>query len=224
MGGVSQVGDIVEGRYRLERRMGDGVFQAEDISLARKVVVRLSDPGGAEDLAWLATVLRSVQFATTYVAPVLDEGPTSDGGRYLVAPLIEGIPLDRLATARTPLGAERIASIGEGMLEAAQAARRVAPGVGAVPASAILDRDNQIRVTRFTRGGRSEEDVALAVAVWLHRLAAGVDPEPGVPVATHRDVPAELADVIDAALAGDVHRIEKMRHRLALARRRLVRG
>lgn len=220
---MSAVGDVVDGRYRLERRLGEGVFLADDLPLARAVVVRLADAAGAEALARQATVLRSVQFATTHVVPVIDEGATAGGGRYLVAPVIDGIPLERLA-ASAPIDPDRVCQIGEGLLEAAEAARRVFPGgAGAMPASAILDRDNQVRVIRFSPAEAGDDDVTDAVAAVLHRLATGVDPEPGVPAAEHGRLPSELGDVIDAGLAGELRTIGGMRRRLAAARRRMPR-
>ena len=93
---MSDVGDLMDGRYRLQRRLGDGVFRAEDLSLARPVVVRVSGPEGAAALARLTSVLRTLQFATSHGVPVLDEGTTEEGGRYLVSPLVDGTPLSRV--------------------------------------------------------------------------------------------------------------------------------
>jgi len=220
---VEGVGDLVDGRYRLERRLGDGVFQAEDLSLARRVVVRVSDREGAADLARLSSLLRSLQFATSHVVPVLDEGVTAEGGRYVVSPLIDGTPIGTLVRpGGRPIAPDAAAAIGDALLEAAEAARRAVPeGAGAVPAAAILDRDREVRVTKFVLGA-ARPGVCRAVAVVLHHLLTGREVEDGESVrARGHPVPDPLADVVDAALAGDLRTPGEMRRRLSAARRRM---
>jgi hypothetical protein len=226
---VSNVGDLVGGRYRLGKRLGGeegiGVFAAEDLSLRRDVVLKIATPEAEPALKRQARCLTSLQFDTSNVVPVVDEGVTPDGGRYLVTTLIDGTRLDTLATRRGPLDADEAASIGVQLLDAALAARRVVPdGLGTVPASAILDRDGLLRVTRFRdREADDPHDPTVAeTAAILHELLTGVAPHAGESVADHgRDVPHELAEVVDAALAGQVATTEEFRRRLADARRRL---
>jgi hypothetical protein len=215
---------VVDGRYRLERRLGDGVFRAEDLSLARPVVVRISEPEGAAGMARLTSVLRSLQFATTHAVPVLDEGFTADGGRYIVSPFIDGVPLSRLVPpGGRPIAPDAAASIGVALLEAAEVARRAVPeGAGAIPAAAILDRDRELRVTRFVLDGADDPGVCRAVGEVLHGLLTGREPEDGESVrARGYPVPDPLADVVDAALAGDLRTPAEMRRRLSAARRRM---
>ncbi len=224
---MSDVGDLMDGRYRLQRRLGDGVFRAEDLSLARPVVVRVSGPEGAAALARLTSVLRSLQFATSHGVPVLDEGTTDEGGRYLVSPLVDGTPLSRVVPpGGRPIAADAAVTIGIALLEAAEAARRAVPeGAGAIPAAAILDRDRELRVTRFELDGGGEAAVCRAVGEVLHQLLTGREPEAGESVrARGYPVPDPLADVVDAALAGDLQTPAGMRHRLSTARRRLPRS
>jgi hypothetical protein len=218
------VGELVDGRYRLVRRLGDGVFQAEDLSLARAVAVRVAGPEGAADLARLTTLLRSLAFATTHAVPVLDEGATADGGRYMVSPLVDGVALSRLVPpGGRPIAPDAAASIGVALLEAAEAARRAVPeGAGAIPAAAILDRDRELRVTRFVLDGEGDPAVCRAVGAILHQLLTGREPEAGESVrARGYPVPDPIADVVDAALAGDVRTPAELRRRLSAARRRL---
>ena len=218
------VGDVVDGRYRIERRLGDGVFRAEDLSLARAVVVRVSGPEGAAGMARQASLLRSLQFATTHAVPVLDEGATAEGGRYIVSPLIDGVALSRLVPpGGRPIAPDTAAAIGVALLEAAEAARRAVPeGAGAVPAAAILDRDRELRVTRFILDAADEPAVCRAVGEVLHQLLTGREPEAGESVrARGYPVPDPLADVVDAALAGDVRAPAELRRRLSAARRRM---
>ena len=224
---MRDVGDVMDGRYRLVRRLGDGVFRAEDLSLARPVVVRVSGPEGAAGLARLTTVLRTLQYGTSHGVPVLDEGTTEDGGRYLVSPLVDGTPLSRIVPpGGRPIAADAAVSIGLALLEAAEAARRAVPeGQGAIPAAAILDRDRELRVTRFTLDAGAEPAVCRAVGATLHQLLTGREPEAGESVrARGYPVPDPLADVVDAALAGDLRTPAGMRHRLSAARRRVPRS
>ena len=221
---MGDVGHVMDGRYRLQRKLGDGVFLAEDLSLARPVVVRVSGPEGAADLSRLTSVLRSLQFATSHGVPVLDEGMTEEGGRYLVSPLIDGTPLSRVVPpGGRPIAADAAVSIALALLEAAEAARRAVPeGSGAIPAAAILDRDRELRVTRFTLDGGGDPAVCRAVGDVLHQLLTGREAEAGESVrARGYPVPDPLADVVDDALAGDLRTPAEMRRRLSAARRRL---
>ena len=139
--------------------------------------------------------------------------------------LIDGTRLDTLATRRGPLEPDEAAWIGVQLLDAALAARRVVPdGLGTVPASAILDRDGLLRVTRFRdrEAGDAADPTLAETATIVHELLTGVAPVPGESISDHgREVPHELAEVIDAALAGQVATAEEFRRRLADARRRL---
>jgi len=226
---VSSVGDLVGGRYRLGKRLGGdegiGVFAAEDLSLRRSVVLKIATPEAEPALRRQARCLTSLQFDTSNVVPVVDEGVTPDGGRYLVTALIEGTRLDTLATRRGPLDADEAASIGVQLLDAALAARRVVPdGLGTVPASAILDRDGLLRVTRFRdrEADDAHDPTVVETATILHELLTGAAPYAGESVAEHgREVPHELAEVVDEALAGHIATAEEFRRRLADARRRL---
>ena len=226
---MSVAGDLVDGRYRLGRRLGGGhdtdVFMAEDLPLARTVVLRIAGPAGGAALARQTRCLTSLQFDTANTVPVLDEGATEDGGRYFAMPFIEGTPLSSLTARRGALPPDEAASIAIQLLEAAIAARRIVPsGLHAVPESAILDRDRQVRVTWFRDepAGAGQDPACASTATVLHDLLTGVAPSPGTAVAERgQTVPDELAHVVDDALTGGVRTPEEFIKRLADARRRL---
>ena len=226
---VSVVGEVFDGRYRLQQRLGGqrdvGVFRADDLSLARSVVLRIAGPEAEPALARQARCLRSLQFDSSHVVSVLDEGMTPDGGRYIATNLIEGTSLDQLAATRGPLPADEAALIGLQLLDAALAARRVVPeGLNTVPASAIVDRDGLLRVTRFedqTTVG-PQDPACPMTATLLHELLTGVEPRAGESVADRgRSVPQGVTEVIDQTLAGTILTAEELRGRLSEARKRI---
>ncbi|MGE3138279.1 MAG: hypothetical protein AB7O53_02335, partial [Thermoleophilia bacterium] len=224
------VGDLVDGRYRLERALGGTatmpVFVATDLALRRTVAIRVAGPAGADELRRQAAALRSLQFDTSHVVPVLDEGETPDGDVYLVTSLIEGTDIEHLVAQRGPLPAADVASIGVQLLDATLTARRVDSGLGILPASAVLGRDRSVRVTRFRPEPEAPPgagDVAcVEVGRLMHELLTGAPAQPGRSVSGHGvAVPQEIGWIVDDAVNGRIPEATAMRERLAEVSRTL---
>ncbi len=218
------VGDLVDGRYKLERALGGTatmpVFVATDLALRRTVAIRVADAAGADALRRQAAVLRSLQFDTAHVVPVLDEGETPEGDAYLVTTLIEGTDVEHLVAQRGPLPAADVASIGVQLLDATLTARRVDSGLGTLPASAVLGRDRSVRVTRFRpepeRSSGAGDVACVEAGRLMHELLTGAQPQPGRTVAGYGvTVPPEMARIVDDAVDGRIAEATAMRERLA---------
>src|SRR5688572_17829931 len=98
-----QPGDVVGGRFRLERMVGMGafgnVFLATEGS-ARKVAVKFLDAHWAKDTGIVERFQREGRAALGVSHPgvveVLDAGATESGLPYLVLEYLEGMALDEL--------------------------------------------------------------------------------------------------------------------------------
>jgi tRNA A-37 threonylcarbamoyl transferase component Bud32 len=99
-----QIGDVLGGKYRLDRLIGDGgmgtVYEAEHVLLGVRVAVKVlhSDlarrPGLGERFLQEARV--AAQIRSPYVVQVTDVDKTPDGIAYLVMELLDGEPLATL--------------------------------------------------------------------------------------------------------------------------------
>jgi serine/threonine-protein kinase len=98
---VLEVGQVVSGKYRLLRLLGDGgmgaVYEAEHLTLGTRVAIKVLHPdlarrsGIAERFLQEARV--SAQIRSPHVVQVIDVDRTPEGVAYLVMELLEGEPL-----------------------------------------------------------------------------------------------------------------------------------
>ena len=221
------LGDVVNGRYELVRRLGGGdlgeVYVAYDRPLDRRVALRLVEPDDAAAGAVLVEDTRrmnAVQFNSLSVVAVLDQGLTPEGIRYVAMELVDGISLDQVVTRRAPLPAEEAIRYGTELLDACLAAGRQGEGRSQiVPATALVTPDGHVRVTRFATadgpGPEGAEPACAAVATIVHRLLTGREPGPEGP---DDEIPAELDVVLGDALAGRIRTAGDLRSRLRAAR------
>lgn len=128
-------GDVLDGRYRLEGRLGSGgtstVWRGRDLVLDRPVAVKvLLDHGAPEGVTRFereASILARLDHPN--VVPVLASG--TDGGRpYLVMELIEGQPLSRMISDGPLPVDDALALIAD-----------VAAGLGAAHRAGVVHRD-----------------------------------------------------------------------------------
>ncbi len=93
-----QVGDVVAGKYRLERLLGAGgmgmVFSANHLELERLVAVKFVHAAISENPEISARFLREaravVKIESEHVAKVLDVGNLDDGTPYMVMEYLDG--------------------------------------------------------------------------------------------------------------------------------------
>jgi serine/threonine protein kinase len=123
------VGSVVLGKYRIERRLGEGgmgvVFAAEQIPLKRTVALKLMKerPGSSHDS--VADLLREAQLLSSIdheaIVRVFDVGRTDDGRPFMVLEHLEGVSLKRLLHLHGPLPWRWVAQVGSQVLAALEA-------------------------------------------------------------------------------------------------------
>src|SRR5262245_59992827 len=129
--------ELVGGRYRLERSLGNGgmgeVFVATDTTLGRRVALKRLSPTLTDDEASRSRFFREARALARINSPnvVAVFDAAGDGDPFLVMELIEGTTLrDELRRAHR-LRPERAAAIGAG----------VASGLAAAHAQGVIHRD-----------------------------------------------------------------------------------
>ncbi len=113
------IGRVLSGRYRIEAAIGTGasahVYLATDISLKRRVAIKMLHPVLAADRAFLRRFRAEAQAAASLTHPNLvavhDWGEDADGP-YLVLEYLGGGSLRDLLDDSLPLGPAHVASIG----------------------------------------------------------------------------------------------------------------
>jgi serine/threonine-protein kinase len=96
-----QKGDLIRGKYRLVRLLGDGgmgsVFEAYHEGLGTRVAIKVLHPDLARRAGLVERFLRearvSAQIKSANVVQVMDVERTDDGVAYIVMELLEGEPL-----------------------------------------------------------------------------------------------------------------------------------
>lgn len=206
--------DVVAGRYELIRPLGGRdpgrVFLARDRHLSRQVVIRVVEPGNPEQAAALldeGRMLAAAQYDSLQGIPVLVDGALPGGGAYVVTEWVEGTPLDEVVRRRAPLPVRDARRLALELLDAGQVVRRSERGRGdVVVASALVQPDGHLRVTRFRRadgpGPGGADPAVAAVGEALDAMLAG------------GDLPARLDDTISDARSGRIASAEDMRRRL----------
>jgi hypothetical protein len=103
-----KVGDLRNGRYRLERVLGHGsygdVYLAQDVDLRRQVAIKLPRKQALANLvnveSYLAEARNAASLDHPHIITVYDVGRTLDGSIYVVSRFIDGRPLDELIRDR----------------------------------------------------------------------------------------------------------------------------
>ena len=173
---ADSVGRVLGDRYRLTRPLGVGasahVFVAEDVSLGRRVAIKVLHPALAGDEGFLrrfraeAKVVASLRHPN--ILTVFDWG--EDGGSpYLVMELLEGGSLRALLDRGVLLTPEQAASVGSDAARALDYAhRRGLVHRDIKPANLIFDDEGRVTVADF---GLAR---ALAEATWTEPAGAVV--------------------------------------------------
>jgi eukaryotic-like serine/threonine-protein kinase len=173
---ADSVGRVLGDRYRLIRPLGVGasahVFVAEDVSLGRRVAIKVLHPALAGDEGFLRRFRAEAQVVASLRHPniltVFDWG--EDGGSpYLVMELLEGGSLRSLLDRGILLTAEQAASVGSDAARALDYAhRRGLVHRDIKPANLIFDDEGRVTVADF---GLAR---ALAEATWTEPAGAVV--------------------------------------------------
>ncbi len=107
---VGLTGQMVDGRYRVTRRLGEGgmayVYLAADLETGAQLAVKIltprlsRDPGSVERLRREAAIAMRLDHPN--VCRILRVGETADGLMYLVMPYLPGEPLSEAENRRGP--------------------------------------------------------------------------------------------------------------------------
>src|SRR5215475_12041070 len=100
-------GDIIDGKYRIVRLIGEGgmgaVYEGENTRIARRVAIKVmhADAAANRDIArrFEREAQASARIGSVHVADVLDLGDLPNGESYMVMEFLEGENLgERLKT------------------------------------------------------------------------------------------------------------------------------
>lgn len=123
---MPQVGDLIAGKYRLEKVAGEGgmgiVYAAEHLVLRQRVAVKVLLPDAASSEAVVERFAREAQAAariqSEHVARVMDAGSLATGAPFLVMEFLEGCDLCELLALEGKLSSTEVADV---MLQALEA-------------------------------------------------------------------------------------------------------
>ncbi len=180
------VGDVIDGRYRVERLLGVGgmgcVFEAHHLALNQRVAVKLMLPELAKDKGAVDRFTRearaAVRLSSEHVGKVLDLGALADGTPYLVMELLHGESVDQRLVREGPM--PRLVAVD--LICATLKALEEAHGLG------IIHRD--LKPANLFLARRSSGAEVLKVLDF------------GVAKSVHPDIEAGLAATTGAALVG----------------------
>ncbi|WP_051393573.1 protein kinase domain-containing protein [Glycomyces arizonensis] len=156
-----KAGDVLDGRYRLERRVGGGgmgdVWEGTDTVLWRTVAVKILLADLVDDRGFRERFRREARAIAVMKGPgvveVYDYGETDDGDAaiaYLIMEFVDGQPLSRLLGLWGKLGSADTLRIIGGVAEALQ----VAHGAGIVhrdikPGNILVRDDGSVVLVDF---------------------------------------------------------------------------
>jgi serine/threonine-protein kinase len=182
---VSLVGQVVDGRYRVQSHLADGgmasVYVAVDLRLERDVALKIMRPDLARDENFVSRFRREARSAARLSHPnvvgVFDQG--SDNGHvFLAMELVTGKTLRDVVRDEGPLTPRAALDIIEPVLEALDAAHRA----GIVhrdikPENVILREDGVVKVADFGLARAVTTDTVTAHTDVLLGTAAYLSPE-----------------------------------------------
>jgi len=133
------IGEILDGKYRIEAELGRGsfgaVYRAVQVNIDRQVAIKVLKPKAKMDEEMQRRFKReaklSSQLHSQHSIKIHDFGETSDGRMYIVMEYLQGEPLDSLVRKEGPLPPERVAHI----------MRQVLDSLGEAHTKGIIHRD-----------------------------------------------------------------------------------
>ena len=149
------VGQTLDGRYRIERKIGEGgmgvVFAARHLVIERPLAVKVLKREVARDQSTIKRFIQEAKAASRIGHPnivdVTDFGTTPDGMTYSVMEYVDGSTLSAAIKASAPMGLERALPI----------VAQIAQALGAAHAKGIVHRDlKPENVFLINRDGRRD--------------------------------------------------------------------
>jgi serine/threonine protein kinase len=166
---TGRVGEVLAGKYRIVRLIGEGgmgqVYEAEHATVGRRFAVKFLRPHLASSEEALARFRREARAAgaldSEHIASVTDFDVAADGAPFLVMEYLEGRSLGQLLADEGPLPVPR----------AAGALLQVCRGLEAAHVAGILHRDlkpDNLFVVRRADGSERVKILDFGIAKLMH--------------------------------------------------------
>ncbi len=134
-----QTGQVIEGKYRIIRLLGEGgmgaVYEGENLRIHRRVAIKVLHAGIAENIDAVQRFEREAQAAgrigSDHIVEVIDLGNLPEGDRFMVMEYLDGESLSQRIHGRGRLSPWEAAPLMVQMLE----------GLGAAHGAGIIHRD-----------------------------------------------------------------------------------
>ncbi|HVK86259.1 MAG TPA: protein kinase [Kofleriaceae bacterium] len=112
------VGKVIDGRYEIQARVGEGgmgvVYKSRQISIDRVIALKMLNQEMASDPTWVQRFYNEAKACSRLQHPntirMFDFGQTSDGRLFMTMEFLDGISL-RDALAKGPLAPQRVVKI-----------------------------------------------------------------------------------------------------------------
>ena len=128
----AHIGRTIKGRYQIIKKLGEGgmgaVYLAEQISMARKVALKVLQGNYASDEEFIGRFRREARLAASlnhpYIVTVYDFDQGDDGALFIAMEYIDGKSLTEVIRRDGPLDIGRAARLGIQIAEGLEAAHR----------------------------------------------------------------------------------------------------
>lgn len=224
--GLPGPGDLVAGKYRIEKVLGAGamgvVVSALHVDLAQPVAIKFLRPEILFDSSSIARFMREARVAASirseHVVRIHDVAKLESGTPYLVMEHLSGMDLDELLSRRGPLPPAELADY---MLQACAA-------VAEVHAAGIVHRDlkpGNLFITRRGDGSPLVKVLDFGISKFLpNQLDPGAPPDPSLTAdgqfigSVHYMSPEQLQNPKRADLRSDVWAFGVIMYKLTAGR------
>jgi len=163
-------GDLVDGKYRIVRLLGEGgmgaVYEGENTRIHRRVAIKVLHAGVAANGDAVARFEREAQAAgrigSEHIVEVLDLGQLVDGERYMVMEFMDGESLSSRIQKSGRLTAAQVYPIAVQMLE----------GLGAAHSAGIIHRDLKPDNVYLVRSKKGQTDFVKLLDFGISKFSA----------------------------------------------------
>jgi eukaryotic-like serine/threonine-protein kinase len=134
-----EIGQIIEGKYRIVRLIGEGgmgaVYEGENVRIKRRVAIKVLHAATATNAEAVQRFEREAQAAgrigSDHILEVLDLGTLTNNDRFMVMEFLDGEPLSARIQRKGRIEPRELATL----------ARQVLAGLGAAHSAGIIHRD-----------------------------------------------------------------------------------